>query len=157
MRKLLLAITAILSLSAFYITDSNIKVFKKMYAFEGIWKMNARHVVICEEWKKISKTHLQSRGYIIKNGDTVINERVALTKTNEGIFYTSTVEGQNNKQPIAFKMTKAENNMFVFENPQHDFPKRIVYKLVTADSLYAYVDDGNDKSNKRQHFYYKKQ
>jgi hypothetical protein len=49
MRKLLLAIGTILSLSAFYITNSNIKVFKKMYALEGIWKMTARHVVICEE------------------------------------------------------------------------------------------------------------
>ena len=70
--------------------------------------------------------------------------------------YTSTVEDQNKQQPIAFKMTKAEGNMFVFENPQHDFPKRIVYKLITTDSLHAFIDDGTE-AGKKQNFYYKRQ
>jgi hypothetical protein len=119
--------------------------------------MNTKRGAICEEWKKMNKNHLQSRGYMIKGSDTVVNERVALTKTAEGIFYTSTVEEQNNKQPVAFKITKAEKNLFVFENPQHDFPKRIVYHFINADSLHAFVDDGNDESKKRQNFYYKRQ
>jgi hypothetical protein len=81
---------------------------------------------------------------------------VALRNTKEGIFYTSTVEDQNNKQPTSFKLTSGNNNVFVFENPQHDFPKRIVYKLISADSLHAYIDDGNNSTKKRQDFYYKK-
>ncbi len=128
-----------------------------MYTLEGTWKMNTKRGAICEEWKKMDKNYLQNKGYMIKGTDTIVTERVALTKTTEGIFYTSTVEDQNNKQPIAFKMTRTENNMFVFENPQHDFPRRIVYELVTADSLHAYIDDGIDGSKKRQDFYYKKQ
>jgi len=156
MKKILITITAITCLTAFNFNNSN-KVFKKLYKLEGIWKMNTKRGAICEEWKKMNKNHLQSRGYMIKGSDTVVNERVALTKTKEGVFYTSTVEDQNNKQPIAFKMTKVENNLFVFENPQHDFPKRIVYKFITADSLHAFVDDGNDESKKRQNFYYKRQ
>lgn len=100
---------------------------------------------------------MQSKGYLIKVNDTIINEKVALTNTKEGIFYTSMVEDQNNKQPVAFKMTKAENNVFVFENPGHDFPKRIVYKFINTDSLQAFVDDGRDESEKRQVFYYKRQ
>ena len=47
--------------------------------------------------------------------------------------------------------------MFVFENPEHDFPKRIVYKLITTDSLHAYIDDGKEDSKKKQNFYYKRQ
>jgi hypothetical protein len=141
---------------AFTFIENN-KVFKKLYKLEGTWKMNTKRGAICEEWKKMNKNHLQSRGYMIKGSDTVVNERVALTKTAEGIFYTSTVEEQNNKQPVAFKITKAEKNLFVFENPQHDFPKRIVYYFINADSLHAYVDDGSDESKKRQNFYYKRQ
>jgi Domain of unknown function (DUF6265) len=123
---------------------------------EGVWKMNTKRGAIFEEWKKIDKNYLQNKGYMIKGKDTIVNERVALTNTNAGIFYTSMVEDQNNKQPIAFKMTKAENDMFVFENPQHDFPKRIIYKMVTADSLHAYIDDGTE-TGKKQNFYYKRQ
>ncbi len=160
MTKTIIAVAAVISLSAFIKDDK--KIFKKLYTLEGVWKMNTKRGAICEEWKKVDKNYLQSTGYMLKGKDTIINERVALTNTEAGIFYTSTVEDQNNpqdpgdKQPVAFKMTKAENNTYVFENPEHDFPKRIVYKMVTADSLHAYVDDGAE-TGKRQNFYYKRQ
>ncbi len=156
MTRIIIAIIAAIALSAFIIDDNGKKMFKKLYALEGVWKMNTKRGAVCEEWKKVDKNYLQNKGYMIKGKDTIINERVALTNSKEGIFYTSTVEDQNNKKPIAFKMTKAENNVFVFENPQHDFPKRIVYKLVTADSLHAYVDDGTE-TGKKQNFYFKRQ
>jgi hypothetical protein len=37
---------------------------------------------------------------------------------------------------------QASANEVVFENPEHDFPKRIGYRLVSADSLEAWVDGG---------------
>jgi Domain of unknown function (DUF6265) len=154
-KKYFIAIIVTLSLSAFIISGNN-KTFKKLYTLEGTWKMTTKRGAVCEEWKKVSKNYLQSKGYMVKGKDTIISERIALTNTKEGIFYTSTVEDQNNKQPVAFKMTRSENNTFVFENPQHDFPKRIVYKLVTADSLHAYIDDGTE-TGKKQNFYYKRQ
>jgi hypothetical protein len=104
----------------------------------------------------MDKSYLQSRGYLIKGTDTIINERVALTRTKENILYTSAVEDQNDKKPIAFKLTSSADNVFVFENPEHDFPKRIVYHLVSSDSLHAYTDDGVVDSKKIQHFYYSK-
>jgi hypothetical protein len=155
MRKMLIAIAAVTCLSAFDFAD-NTKIFKKLHALEGTWKMTTKRGVIYEEWKKVDNDYLQNRGYIVKAADTVVTERVALTNTKAGIFYTSTVEDQNNKQPVKFKMTKTEANMFIFENPAHDFPKRIVYKLITADSLHAFIDDGTE-TGKRQNFYYKKQ
>ncbi len=155
MKKIVTAIIVTLSLSAFIISGNN-KTFKKLYALEGTWKMVTKRGAICEEWKKVDKNYLQNRGYMIKGKDTIVTERVTLTNTKAGILYTSTVEDQNNKQPIAFKMTGSENNMFVFENPQHDFPKRIVYKFITADSLHAFIDDGT-AAGKKQNFYFKRQ
>lgn len=155
MTKSVIAIITILNLSAFIISGDN-KTFKKLYVLEGTWKMNTKRGAVCEEWKRVNKNYLQSKGYMIRGKDTIISERIALTNAKAGIFYTSTVEDQNNKQAIAFKMTGSENNMFVFENPQHDFPKRIVYKMITADSLHAYIDDGTE-TGKKQNFYYKRQ
>ena len=156
MRKCLFAAIAVLSLSAFIIIKDDSKAFKKLYALEGTWKMTTKRGAICEEWKKIDNNYLQNKGYMIKGVDSIITERVALTNTKDGVFYTSTVEDQNNKQAISFRMTKAEGNTFIFENAEHDFPKRIVYNLVTADSLHAYIDDGIN-GTKRQNFYYRKQ
>lgn len=155
MKKIIFAGAFIFCLSAFNFTDNN-KAFKRLHTLEGTWKMLTKRGAICEEWKKTDKNYLQNRGYIIKGADTIINERVALTNTKDGIFYTSTVEDQNNKQPIAFKMTRAENDIFVFENPGHDFPKRIVYRFVNNDSLHAFIDDGTE-AGKKQNFYYNRQ
>ncbi len=155
MKKLIFTAVIVFFVSAFNPSEGD-STFKKLYALEGTWKMVTKRGAICEEWEKINNNYLQNRGYMVRGADTIINERVALTNTKEGIFYTSTVEDQNNKQPVAFKMTKAEGNTFVFENPLHDYPKRIVYRLVTSDSLHAYIDDGNEASIK-QNFYYKRQ
>lgn len=155
MKKLAIAIAVILCLGSFNPGHDG-ETFKKLYALEGTWKMSSKRGGIYEEWKKIDENYLQSRGYMLKGTDTVITERVALKNSLLGIFYVSTVEDQNDKQPVAFKMTKADDKMFVFENPQHDFPKRIVYRFVTADSLHAFIDDGTEEG-KKQNFYYKRQ
>ena len=40
-----------------------------------------------------------------------------------------------------FKLTRASATEAVFENPQHDFPKRIIYRK-TDDGLTASIDAG---------------
>jgi Domain of unknown function (DUF6265) len=154
MKKIYIIFLFVVLLGATNIINNN-KVFKKFYSMEGTWKMNGKRGPVYEEWKKLNKNHLQSRSYIIKGSDTVLNERVSLTNTKEGIFYTSVVEDQNNKQPIPFKMTGYGNNKFIFENPKHDFPKRIVYHLINTDSLHAFIDDGTE-AGKKQNFYFKR-
>ena len=156
MKAVAFALVFITSLPAFVNEQKDNKAFNRLYPLQGKWIMRTGKGFIGEEWIKINDDYLQNRGYMIKGKDTIITERVALTNTKEGIFYTSTVEDQNNKQPIAFRLTAADDNTFVFENQQHDFPKRIVYKLITADSLHAWIDDGTE-TGKRQDFYYKRQ
>ena len=132
------------------------KIFKQLHALKGKWMMKTKKGSIGEEWVKINDDYLQNKGFYVRGSDTIITERVALKKTAEGIFYTSTVEDQNNKQPISFRLTAADDHVFVFENPAHDFPKRIIYDLVSADSLHAYIDVGADAAGNRQDFYYHK-
>ena len=154
MKKTFIVFSLIFLLGAFSIKDDS-KVFKKLYVLEGIWKMDGKRGPVYEEWQKMNKDHLQSRSYFVKGTDTVINERVSLTNTKAGIFYTPVVEDQNDKKPITFKMTAHGNNKFIFENPKHDFPKRIVYNLINTDSIHAFIDDGTD-AGKKQNFYFKR-
>jgi hypothetical protein len=157
MKKIMHVSAIAILLLSFNAIPGNRKIFKKLYALEGVWKMKNKKGFICEEWEKMDNNYLQNKGYVIKGADTAINERVALRRTKENIYYTSTVEEQNDKKPIAFKLTSSAGNIFIFENPEHDFPKRIVYHLVSSDSLHAYIDDGIEGTKKVQHFYYSKQ
>ena len=157
MKKALLCLLGLFLITSFSYRNDDKKAFKKLYLLEGVWKMTTKKGIVYEEWTLVNKNYLQSKGYTMRGRDTLINERVKLKKTKEGIFYTSTVENQNNKKPVAFKMTSADGNLFIFENEGHDFPKRIVYQLISADSLHAFIDDGVKGTKKAQHFYYVKQ
>ena len=157
MKNLLIVISCFFLLSAsFSELSDNKKIFKQLHALEGRWIMKTAKGYLGEDWIKVDDQYLQNRGFIVKGTDTIFTERVALRNTAEGIFYTSTVENQNNRQPTSFKLTSGKNNIFVFENPQHNFPKRIVYELISADSIHAYIDDGNAGTKKREDFYYKR-
>ncbi|MEP7106427.1 MAG: DUF6265 family protein [Ferruginibacter sp.] len=131
--------------------------FAHLYALEGKWIMKSKNGTIGEEWTKINKDYLQNRGFIIRANNTITTERVALRNTKEGIYYTSTVVDQNNRQPVAFRLTSAGNNIFVFENPKHDYPKRISYSFINKDSLHAWIDDGKQIPEKKSAFRYSRQ
>lgn len=42
-----------------------------------------------------------------------------------------------------FKLTKT-NNSFTFENPNHDFSKKIVYQKLSDTQIFVQVSDGNN-------------
>jgi hypothetical protein len=41
-----------------------------------------------------------------------------------------------------FKLTRVSGSEVVFENPEHDFPKRIIYRKTADDGLTASIDAG---------------
>jgi Domain of unknown function (DUF6265) len=149
------AIVLILLLSGFMPgTTGKKKTFKQLYALEGVWRMQTKKGAIHEVWRKVNKNYLRSTGFFVKDKDTVVTERVALQNLSDDIYYTSAVEEQNNKRPVSFTLTSGKGGVFIFENPKHDFPKRIVYELVNNDSLHAWIDGGAADAGKRSDFYY---
>jgi hypothetical protein len=75
-------------------------------------------------------------GITTNGGDTIASEKLKLVVKEDNIFYVADVKG--NKAPVYFKMSKIGPDEFVFENPEHDFPKIITYKRV-GDSLKATI------------------
>lgn len=142
--------------SAFVPRHNDTITFRQLYVLEGRWLMKTKKGFIGEEWKKVDDNYLQNRGFMIKDNDTIITERVALRNSEDGIYYISTVTDQNDRQPVAFKLTSSAGSVFVFENAGHDFPKRITYQLVTNDSLSAWIDGGPAQADKRSSYGYKR-
>jgi len=77
-----------------------------------------------ESWEIISATEYSGHGYTIKNKDTTFQEFMRLHKTDT--TWALEVAGPND-QPVSFKMTSKKENMFIVENPEHDFPNKISY------------------------------
>ena len=82
-----------------------------------------------ENWVRQDGKTLQGRGLKIVDRDTTVQESIQLTYSERGFWYVPTVPDQNGAKPVPFKMVRAEDRMYVFENPKHDFPQRISYRF----------------------------
>lgn len=122
----------------------------------GTWEMNrSAGGNRLEIWTPHTDVSLAGKGLRISEGDTTMLETIDLVYRDKEYYYIARVPDQNNGNPIEFKLVKTEGTTYTFENPNHDFPQRIVYKLKTeaeqtendhpADSLLVRVEglDGN--------------
>lgn len=118
---------------------------EKTHWFLGRWENKTPDGIFSEEWKKENDSVLVGESYFINGKDTLFAETVQLEQQGNDLFYIVTVPSQNEEKPVAFKLTSSTSNYLVFENPEHDFPKKITYKLVNKDSLYAEISDDGKK------------
>ncbi|MBL7788397.1 MAG: hypothetical protein JNL75_01030 [Chitinophagales bacterium] len=97
-----------------------------------------------EEWTRHSDKSLKGISYTLKNGVFKLNEYLDIKAIDNEVYYIPAVIGQNFNKEIRFKLQKVDNS-FNFENPLHDFPKVIVYKFYSQDTLGIVVSDGAHK------------
>ena len=122
---------------------------------KGEWAMHMGRGTITESWKVTNDSTYSGESKMIKaNGEVKPLENIQLVFRNKEYFYIPTTAGQNDEKPVLFKLTSFSQNGFVAENPYHDFPKRITYKLLNKDSIHAFIDDGLDMPVKRADFYF---
>lgn len=106
----------------------------------GEWEKTDTLGVLKEIWKTQDDSTFVGESYYIQNEkDTIHSEKIELTQDQEHLIYNVTVKGQNNDAPIPFQMTTDEDSLLVFENPKHDYPQKIQYKLIKDGSIIATV------------------
>lgn len=95
----------------------------------GCWeaKIEARGLQITEMWMKPAGGMMIGAGRTIRNGKVVDYEFLRIVEEVDGVFYVA--KPTANKDETKFKLTKASAGELVFENPAHDFPQRVIYKL----------------------------
>ena len=77
----------------------------------------------------------------VKGDAMVAFEYLRIVERAEGVFY---VAHPNARTPgTDFRLTSLTTTRVVFENPQHDFPKRIIYEKKGEQGLSAVVDAGD--------------
>ena len=100
-----------------------------------------------EQWMKPSGTSLLGMSRTVAKGKTVAYEFLQIRQEKNGdIFYVANPSGQ---EQGFFKLVKFGSGELVFENPDHDFPQRIIYRL-KGDSLLARIEGtsrGKQKSS----------
>jgi len=107
----------------------------------GNWKTAQRDMVIEETWNAPAAGLMMGMSRSFTPERTRSFEFVRIERRGADVFYVAQPQGE---KPTEFRMTKLEDGMIVFENPKHDFPKRISYRRIDADHVTARIDDGKE-------------
>ena len=115
-------------------------------SLSGNWITESEGTIFCEDWGVFSGSGLIGIGYMIEGVDTTFTEKLRIFPENGSWIYEATVFEQNNSESIEFIMTSDSLNIFVFENPLHDFPNKITYNFCTPEEMKVNVGNGNPAS-----------
>jgi hypothetical protein len=106
--------------------------------FLGRWSQTeGPDLVSYEQWARVSDSVWQGSSWTLYHTDTVFSEKLELKAEGKDIYYIPTVK--ENEGPVRFKMTKLEDRIVTFENPEHDFPQKITYEARGDTMLYAKI------------------
>ena len=134
------------------------KAFSKLSDLDwilGSWQMEKKNGLLIESWQQANDSTLDENSYLQKtSGEKKLLERVQIVFREKNLYYIPTVSDQNDQQPIKFLISVASNKKSIAENPEHDFPKRIIYELINQDSLHARIDGGPSMPEKKSDFNY---
>src|SRR5579872_1390266 len=89
----------------------------------GTWKEEGKQAF--EVWKK-RNGFLSAESYKTEGDKKIVTEEIKLIKKGNDFYYVPDVAGPQGA--VEFKITLFDKNSFVAENPQHDFPKMIIYR-----------------------------
>jgi hypothetical protein len=151
MKRSFILLSMILLVFASCKKKANLKSFSWL---SGKWVGRYDSVPIFEQWKTIDGNVMYGRAGAISGKDTALAEQLKIEQRDGELFYVAIVgEG---KPPVDFKFTGFDNDTAIFENPQHDFPQRVLYLNNADGTFYACVDGKFRGKYVREEFNYKR-
>jgi len=127
--------------------------FHKSHLFLGTWQLDSEKDLF-EIWS-FNKENVYSGKVIHINGfDSTMIENLRLLYVNDTLKYCATVKNQNEGREIIFALKEIQNNgyKFIFENPEHLSPHRIVYDF--SENLKMKVTVESIANGKNKTIYY---
>lgn len=112
--------------------------------FAGCWWLEGKITRSEEIWGRPGAGMMMGFSRTMRGDRTVEFEYIRIEPRDGVLVYVPTIRGKE----TVFKAAKVGANEAVFENPEHDFPQRIIYRG-GGDSLTARIEsmDGNREWN----------
>ena len=117
----------------------------------GDWRTPAGgRAQIEEHWTRPAGGTMIGMGRTVAGNKTVEFEFLRIEQRGDDVYYVANLNA--NCPQTDFKLTRLSDQEAVFENPEHDYPKRVIYRKNAAGSLVASIDAG--EGTKSQNFSY---
>lgn len=120
----------------------------------GCWEMNDKkaRTVTNEQWMKPAGGTMFGMSRTVTAGKTKWYEYTRIVSDDKGTFYVARPSGA--KEDTFFKMVRSGEKEVVFENLEHDFPQRIIYRSTGKRSLFARIEGMIGGKAEREDFNY---
>lgn len=123
----------------------------------GSWFSPRKTGKMEERWAVVNDSSMRAVSVIHRpDGKTDPFETVDLVCRGGAFFYNVTSAKENGGAMVSFRLSAFTDSGFVAENPSHDFPKRIIYRRISHDSLLAIIDGGKEAPEERVEFPFKR-
>ena len=107
----------------------------------GDWqRAHGGHARIEEHWTSAAGGTMMGMSRTVAGDKTAEFEYLRIEQRADGIYYVAHPKARC--PGTDFKLTKASATEAVFEDPQHVFSKRIIYRKTAGESLTASIDGG---------------
>jgi hypothetical protein len=117
----------------------------------GCWEARSSRRLVEEQWM-VPRGGLMLGMSRTVRGDTLVEyEVVRMEERGDSLFYVANPVRQSQAQFLA---TSSTESSVVFENPHHDFPKKISYFRAGPDSVVARVEGELSGKNRVLEFRY---
>lgn len=107
---------------------------------------------IDEHWISPAGGAMLGTSRTVAGGRMVFFEFLRIETRTDGVYYVAQPRGG---RATDFKLARAGSSEAVFENPVHDFPKRIIYRKNADGSITARIEGDGTEKEKPQEFRYR--
>lgn len=124
---------------------------------KGSWIMQRGKAAITEVWMNTADTIMLGSSSVVNDqGDTMMTEKIILLEQNDTLWYIPTVGNQNDGRAVRFGELSFSDTMVSFQNLQHDYPQRIIYRKISDTEIEARIEGMDQGKSASDVFHYKK-
>jgi hypothetical protein len=103
----------------------------------GCWQRRNQTRVVDEQWMAPRGGTMLGMSRSVR-GDTLVEfEQLRIYERKGRLVFAAAPSGQT---PSEFESVSVTDSSVTFENATHDFPQRVLYRLVRPDSLHARIE-----------------
>jgi len=139
LRSFAMVATALMALNVkLLVAQSPAPIVKTLSWMSGCWQQSGTNGrLVDEQWMTPRGETMLGMSRTVRGDSLVEYEQLRIFQRAGKAVYYAMPSGQT---PTEFVAPTVSDTLVVFENPQHDFPQRIMYRKRGADSLIARIE-----------------
>lgn len=103
----------------------------------GCWEGRQKDSTTEEHWSKPVAQSMLGLSRTVRGGKTVAYEFMQIREEKDGLVFIAQPQGGTQ---VPFKAIRSAGQEITFENAEHDFPQRIIYKTGSGETLLPRIE-----------------